>query len=79
MSLPDFLKRHTNAKGGQDIGSGLKFNYYIIMEDLNKQEQWVLPLDNSVVFPKMKTKIAVSDKDSLHIKNLIDTKNNYIK
>jgi hypothetical protein len=31
------------------------------MENLNKQEQWVLPLDGIVVFPKMKAKIAISN------------------
>lgn len=48
------------------------------MEELKKQEQWVLPLDNIVVFPKMKTKIAISDHESVKIKTLISTHNNYI-
>lgn len=48
------------------------------MEELKKQEQWVLPLDNIVVFPKMKTKIAISDHESVNIKTLINTRNNYI-
>ena len=48
------------------------------MEDLKKQEQWVLPLDNIVVFPKMKTKIAITNHESVNIKTLIDTRNNNI-
>ena len=48
------------------------------MENLNKQEQWVLPLDDTVVFPKMKAKIAISDTDSVNIKTLVHNKNNYI-
>ncbi|HSO89407.1 MAG TPA: endopeptidase La [Draconibacterium sp.] len=48
------------------------------MEELKKQEQWVLPLDNIVVFPKMKTKIAITDHESVNIKTLINTRNNYI-
>ena len=48
------------------------------MEELKKQEQWVLPLDNIVVFPKMKTKIAISDHESVNIKTLINTRNNHM-
>ena len=48
------------------------------MENLNKHEQWVLPLENMVVFPKMKAKIAISNKDSLYIKTLMHNLNNYI-
>ena len=48
------------------------------MDELKKQEQWILPLDNIVVFPKMKTKIAISDHESVNIKTLINTRNNNI-
>ncbi len=48
------------------------------MGNLNEQEQWVLPLDDIVVFPKMKAKIAISNKDSVNIKTSIRTRNNYI-
>lgn len=48
------------------------------MENLNKQELWVLPLDDTVVFPRMKAKIAISDKESVNIKTLVHNKNNYI-
>ena len=48
------------------------------MEDLSKKEQWVLPLDNTVVFPNMKTKIGITDHESVTIKTLIDAGNNNI-
>lgn len=48
------------------------------MEHLNNQEQWVLPLNNIVVLPKMKAKIAISDSESVYLKNLLDTNNKHI-
>lgn len=48
------------------------------MDILNKQEQWVLPLNNLVVLPKMQSKIAITEHESLTIKNLLDTQNKYI-
>jgi ATP-dependent Lon protease len=48
------------------------------MKDLSKKEQWVLPLDNVVVFPNMKTKIGITDHESVTIKTLIDAGNNNI-
>ena len=48
------------------------------MEELKNQEQWLLPMYNIVVLPNMKTKIAITDHESVNIRTLLDTGNNTI-
>ena len=44
----------------------------------NKQEQWVLPLFDTVIFPNMKTKLAIDKEEGIKIKTLFDNQNNYL-
>ncbi len=44
----------------------------------NKQEQWVLPLFDTVIFPNMKTRLAISKEDGSKIKTLFENQNNYL-
>lgn len=48
------------------------------MEEHKNQEQWLLPMYNIVVLPNMKTKIAITDHESVNIRTLLDTGNNTI-
>jgi len=43
-----------------------------------KQEQWVLPLFDTVIFPNMKTKLAIDKEEGSKIKTLFDNQNNYL-
>ncbi|TKG97019.1 endopeptidase La [Puteibacter caeruleilacunae] len=48
------------------------------MQQLKIQEQWVLPLDSVVVLPEMRTKIAITDHESVNIKTLLASGNNKV-
>ncbi len=44
----------------------------------NKQEQWVLPLLDTVIFPNMKTRLAIDKEEGRKIKTLFENQNNYL-
>ncbi|NJO90532.1 MAG: hypothetical protein HC831_17405 [Chloroflexia bacterium] len=44
----------------------------------NKQEQWVLPLFDTVIFPNMKTRLAIDKEEGGKIKTLFENQNSYM-